>query len=169
MVSLFNAIQKAFDASGWAFEVVSGREVIETSFDAHHTRIPVHVQCFEPIGCVHVVSTSSHVFQPYHRLKVAELLLRSSQIMTLGNFEYSWDQGQVLYRATNLFDMEQSFPDKVLQSMVHAAVAEMDRMTPQLAEIAKTTSVEVARIDVAHLMLREDWIPPVPEPEAETP
>ena len=159
---LFNAIQKAFDANSWAFEVVPGREVIQTSFDAHHTRIPIHVQSFEPIGCVHVVSTSSHVFEPYQRLKLSELLMRSSQIMTFGNFEFSWDQGTVLFRATNVFDMEQPFPNKVLQALVHAAIVEMDRMTPQLAEIAKASAEEMDQIDVGHLMLCEDWIPPVP-------
>ena len=165
MGQLFNAIRKTFEASEWAYEVVEGREVVQTSFDAHHTRVPVHVQAFDPIGAVHVVATSAHVFRAFQYGKLSELLMRSSQELTLGNFEMSWDQGHVPFRASNVFDLDQSFPDKVLKALVHAAVAEMDRMTPQLAVIAQADELSVASVDVAQLMLREDWLPPVPEPE----
>ncbi|MGY8687652.1 MAG: YbjN domain-containing protein, partial [Verrucomicrobiales bacterium] len=72
-----------------------------------------------------------------------------------------WDQRQVLFRATNLFDQKQSFPQTILQSLVHAAVAEMDRLTPLLAEVHKNDPASVLLLDITRLLLREDWLPPV--------
>jgi hypothetical protein len=161
MPSLFKAIQAAFEANQWAFEQVPDREVLQASFEAHHTRVVVHVQAFEPIGGVHVVATSPYTFESYHLLKLSELLMRASQSLTVGNFEMVWDQRQVLFRATNLFDQKQSFPQTILQSLVHAAVAEMDRLTPLLAEVHKNDPASVLLLDITRLLLREDWLPPV--------
>ena len=168
MAGLFKAIRSAFDAKGWVYEQVAGREVLQSSFEAHHTRVPVHVQAFEPIGGVHVVATSPFEFESYHLLKASELLMRTSELLTVGNFEMLWEQRQVLFRAANLFEREcQTFPDTILHSLVHAAVAEMDRITPLLAEIQKADPASVFTLDIPALMRREDWLPPVPnEPSA---
>ena len=161
MPSLFKAIQAAFEAKQWAFELVPEREVLQASFEAHHTRVMVHVQAFEPIGGVHVVATSPYTFESYHLLKLSELLMRASQALTVGNFEMVWDQRQVLFRATNLFDQKQPFPPAIVQSLVHAAVAEMDRITPLLAEVHKNDPASVLLLDIPRLLQREDWLPPV--------
>ena len=161
MSSLFKEIRASFEAKPWAYDLVSGRDVLRASFEAHHTRVILHVQAFEPIGGVHVVATSPYHFASHHLLKLAELLMRASQLLTVGNFEMVWDSRQALFRATNLFDRDQPLPHAILHAMVHAAVAEMDRITPVLAEVYKSDPVSVAVLDVPRLLQREDWLPPV--------
>lgn len=166
MPGLFKAIQDAFEAKKWGFEVIPDREVLQASFEAHHTRVTVHVQAFEPIGAVHVVATSPFAFESYHLLKLSELLMRTSATLTVGNFELVWGPRQALFRATNLFDQSQAtFPQVILQSLVHTAVAEMDRITPLLAEVQKVDPSGVFLLDIPELMQREDWLPPVDIPE----
>ncbi len=170
MPDLFKAIQASFEAKQWAFGVIPDREVLEASFEAHHTRVRVHVQAFAPIQAVHVVATSPFTFESFHLLKLSELLMRTSQTLTVGNFEMVWDQRQVLFRATNLFDeTAAAFPHKIIHAMVHAAVAEMDRLTPLLAEVHKNDSASVLLLDIPRLMQREDWLPPVSIEEEEEP
>ena len=107
MPSLFKAIQAAFEAKKWAFEPIPDREVLTASFEAHHTRVVIHVQAFQAIGGLHVIATSPFEFESYHLLKLSELLMRTSQQLTVGSFEMVWEQRQVLFRATNLFDEKQ--------------------------------------------------------------
>ena len=84
----------------------------------------------------------------------------------MGNFELVWGPRQALFRATNLFDRTQTtFPQMILHSLVHAAVAEMDRMTPLFAELQKVDPSGVFMLDIPELMQREDWLPPVNIPE----
>lgn len=162
MPDLFNAIQASFSAKDWAFEVVPEQNVLQLSFEAHHTRITVHAQAFPPINGLHVVATSPFQFEPHHLLPLCELLMRTSQSLTIGNFEMVWDQRQVLFRATNLFDEKMDpFPQQIVQSLVYAAVAEMDRLTPLLAEIHKCPPEALPSLDIPRLMQREDWLPPV--------
>ncbi len=161
MPGLFQDVQAAFRAKQWAFEEVPGQEVLQSSFEAHHTRVVVHVQAFEPIHALHVVSTSPYPFQSHHRLKLSELLMRTSQELTVGNFEMRWDERHVLFRAPNLFDPAAPLPPRIVHALVHTAVAEMDRMTPLLAEIHQSDAAQILTLDVPRLMRREDWLPPV--------
>lgn len=166
MSGLLNAVRDAFAINQWSFDEVPGHEVIRAQFEAHHTRVPVHVQVFEPIHAIHVVATSPHQFEDFHLLKLSELLLRSSEQLTIGNFEMRWDEKQVLFRCANLFDEGDPFPAKLLHAMVHAAIAEMDRITPLLAEVQSKDAAGTALIHIPQLLAREDWLPPIPEAEA---
>lgn len=160
MPSLFEAVQAAFAAKQWACERVPDREVLRASFEAHHTRVMVHVQAFAPIGGLHVVATSPFEFESYHLLKLSEALMRTSQNLTIGNFELVWDTRQALFRAANLFDEKQPFSQTILHALVHAAVAEMDRITPLLAVIHRSDPASVLTLDISRLLQREDWLPP---------
>ncbi len=162
MSGIFHAVKAALDAKGVAYEAVPDREVLRAQFDAHHTRVPLHIQAFEPIGAIHVVSTALFTFEDYHLLKLSELLMRCSEALTIGNFELIWDSRQVLYRAANLFEPTQPFPDRLLHALIHAAVAEMDRLTPVLATISQSDAAALARLNVPDLLQREDWLPDVP-------
>jgi hypothetical protein len=162
MSALYAATLKAFKARGWHYREVTGREVVETDFEAHHAKIPLHVQVF---GDAHMASVVSRALLPFpgtHRGKVAELLMRTNQQLTLGNFEMDWDAGEVYFRVTNIFPAHR-YDESVLAAMVHAAVAEMDRLTPYLGEVCRTPSGELLLLKVTELMAREDLLPPVPE------
>jgi hypothetical protein len=43
---LLESIRRAFTQRGWHCDLVPGREVVEASFEAHHTRVRVHAQAF---------------------------------------------------------------------------------------------------------------------------
>ena len=47
---LYSTVLKAFDEAGWAYTEVEGREVIRAGFEAHHTRVDLHLQVFERGG-----------------------------------------------------------------------------------------------------------------------
>ena len=81
---LYSTVLAAFSEAGWAFTEVAGREVIRAGFEAHHTRVDLHLQVFEALAAVSVVSESprrSH--DPLHRDRVAELAMRVNQTLTV--------------------------------------------------------------------------------------
>lgn len=161
MSTLFTSVLAAFDAASWAYERVPDHdEVIQAQFEAHHTRVPIHVQVFSPIHALHVVATAPHAFESFHLMRLSELLMRSSQELTIGGFDMDWEGRRVLYRVSNLFDLEQGVSKQVVQAMVHAAIVEMDRITPLLTAIYKTDGRSVLLLDIPSLMAREDWLPP---------
>ena len=161
MSALYAATLQSFKNRGWHYREVSGREVIEADFEAHHGKVMLHVQVFGEAGMVSVVSRASFPFPATHRAKVAELLMRTNQQMTLGAFEMDWDSGAVFFRVTNVFPSHRS-DETILAALVHAAVAEMDRMTPFLGEVCRTPAGELLLLRVPELMEREDLLPPVP-------
>lgn len=164
MSPLFAATLQAFQERGWHYREVSGREVIEADFEAHHTKVPLHVQVFGEARMATVVSRASFPFQPSHRHRVAELLMRVNQQLTLGNFEMDWDGGSVFFRATNLFPPDQ-YHSGIVAALVHAAIAEMDRLTPYLGELCRAPARSLALFDIPALLAREDLLPPAPDDE----
>jgi hypothetical protein len=159
---LHNAVLKTFRRRGWHFREIAEREVIEADFEAHHTKVSLHVQSFGEARMAVVVSQSSFPFPPTHRSKVAELLMRANQQMTLGNLEMDWEGGAVFFRVTNIFAPDR-YEEKILAAMVHAAVAEMDRLTPFLAELCRAEPSALAFLNVPALLAREDLLPPEPD------
>ena len=162
MSVLYAATLQAFKSRGWHYREVSGREVLEVDFEAHHGKVLLHTQVFGDAGMVSVVSRASFPFPATHRTKVAELLMRTNQQLTLGNFEMDWDAGEVYFRVTNVFPVHRC-DEAILAALVHAAVAEMDRMTPYLGEVCRTSKGELLLLNVTDLLAREDLLPPVKE------
>lgn len=165
---LLLSAEAALTAAGWQYTRVEDqeREVLRLDFDAHHTRVPITLQIFGPIGAVSVVAENSHQADERIREKLAELMMRTNIQLTIGNFELNWDTMRVFFRITNLFaaagEIERSLP-----GMVSAAVAEMDRMTPQIAELLSATPDQLGTFDIGRLMRREDYLPD-PENTAST-
>ncbi|MES2595303.1 MAG: hypothetical protein V4662_08205 [Verrucomicrobiota bacterium] len=160
--ALYTATLAAFKAQGWAFHPVAGFEVIEANFEAHHAKVPLHVQIHGEAGIASVVSRATITVASTHRLQVSELLMRTNKEMNIGNFELDWDSGVVMFRVTNIFGPNHQ-DERVIASLVHTAIGEMDRLTPFLGEICKTPKGELLFLKVADLMKREDLLPPAPE------
>ena len=57
--ALFESVKASFEAEEWAYSEVEGQEVILAGFEAQHLNIELHVQVFEGIGSVSVVSESA--------------------------------------------------------------------------------------------------------------
>lgn len=157
---LFEVIQSVFTQAGWQGIEVEGQEVLETAFEAHHTRIALHIQAFAEINAISVVAESANPVSAPKKHILAELLMRTNETLSFGNFEMVWEQGLALFRTTNLFSPE-AIEANIIHSMVHSAVAEMDRLTPFLAILEGTPEAEISQLDVAKLLRREDVIPPV--------
>jgi hypothetical protein len=162
MSVLYAATLQAFKSRGWHYREVPGQEVLEADFEAHHGKVLLHVQVFGEAGMVSVVSRASFPFPSTHRARVAELLMRTNQQLTLGNFEMDWDAGEVYFRTTNVFPVHRC-DEAILAALIHAAVAEMDRMTPYLGEVCRTPKGELLLLSVPDLMAREDLLPPAVE------
>lgn len=159
MSALHAAVLNAFKSQGWVYRKVDDDEVIEADFEAHHTKVSMHVQCFGEAGIMSVVAGASFPVPGTHFSAAAELLMRVNKTLNIGNFELDWDSGQVLFRVTNVFPAHR--PDEpIIGGLVHAAVAEVDRITPYLGEICKTPKGELLLLRIPELLGREELLPP---------
>lgn len=163
MSALHTAVIEAFKTMGWQYRVVPNVEVVECWFEAHHTKVLLHAQTHAEANLVSVVSNASFTVPKTHLRAASELLMRANKELNLGNLEIDWDSGQVMFRVGNIF-VPNRFDQKIIASMVHAAVAEMDRVTPFLAEICRLGTGELLLLDIPALLAREDLLPAIPEP-----
>lgn len=160
----FRALLQAFERMGWASHRVPGREVLEADFEAHHTRVPLHVQAFGELNAVSAVarSTYSATSGTPHFGPVCELLMRINRDLTIGNFEVDPDSGAILFRATNIFPPG-AIDERIVASLVHSCVAEIDRATPYLAVLLKLPAGELPEFRIPELLGRRDLLPHPPE------
>ena len=164
MSALYAATLQTFKAQGWHYREVAGIEVLEADFEAHHTKVALHVQIYGEAHIATVVATASLQVAHTHRLQVSELLMRTNKELNLGNFELDWDSGAVMFRITNIFPPHR-YDERILATLVHSTIAETDRLTPFLGEICNTPKGELILLRVRDLMKREDLLPPAPAEE----
>ncbi len=93
-----------------------------------------------------------------------ELLNRANKQLNLGGFEFDMERHQLTFRITNLFERERYDAD-IVTSMVHCAIAELDRITPYAAIVQRTPDDLLDDLDLEHLLQRDDLLPPLPEEE----
>jgi hypothetical protein len=159
--ALIRAMEKAFRLRGWQWESVAGALVVQTVFEAHHTRVPVHVQGFPEIHGIQAVGYAGHEVPAARSGVVAELLMRVNQQLAVGNFELDYDLGRVLFRAANVFASDDAADPTLIGGLVHACIVELDRMAPLLTEILSMSVDELSRLNLRLFVLREDHLPPV--------
>jgi hypothetical protein len=159
-------VEEIFGSHGWHCELVEGRDVLRAGFDAHHTRVDLIAQAFPQLNALVIVSESPMPLDEEHIPPVLELLARANKQLTLGGFEYDLDREFLVFRTTNLFEREKYDAD-IVSSMVHCAIAELDRLIPYAAIVRDTASDLLADLDLGRLLMREDIIPPVPGDEEE--
>lgn len=160
------SVEETFGQNGWHCELVEGRDVLRAGFDAHHTRVDLIAQAYPQLNALTVVSESPLTLDEDHLHMVLELLTRANKQLTLGGFEYDMDREFLVFRITNLFERER-FDSDIISSMVHCAIAELDRITPYAATIRSTPADLLPDLDIPRLLLRQDLIPPVPGDEEE--
>lgn len=160
------SVEEAFGTNGWHCELVEGREVLRAGFEAHHTRVDLIAQAYPQLNALTVVSEAPLALSGPHLAAVLELLARANKQLTLGGFELDLDRGMLVFRITNLFERER-FDADIISSMVHCAIAELDRITPYAAIVRGTRADLLPDLDLGRLLMREDVIPPVPGDEEE--
>lgn len=156
------SVATAFGQQGWHCEPVEGREVLEAHFEAHHTHIHLHAQAFPQLNALSIVAESPLSPESTHLTLAVELLMRANKQLTLGSFEFDFDRQHLVFRITNLFDREQ-FDADIVSSMVHCAIAELDRIVPLIGTLLKTPADLLSDLSLPLLLEREDLLPPVPE------
>ena len=155
------SVMDAFGQQGWQFEHLEGKDVIRTAFEAYHTQVQLHAQAFPQLNAVSVVGETLMELEVEQEPLVLELLARANKRITLGSLEYDLDRSQLMFRITNLFERDK-FDADIISSMVHAAIAEVDRITPYVGVVQQTPEDLLDDLSVERLLLREDLIPPVP-------
>lgn len=166
MSALHVAVLNAFKSKGWAYREIPGMEVVEASFEAYHTRVPLHVQSFGEMHILAVVANASVKVPNTHRVRAAELCMRVNKELNIGAFEMDWDAGQVMFRQANVF-AKHRHDEELITNLVHNAVVEMDRMTPYLGELCRTTKDMLPFLDLQQLLKREELLPPGDPVEAD--
>ena len=160
------SVEEVFGKNGWHAELVEGRDVLRADFEAHHTRVDVVAQAFTELNALSIVSESPMFIAEPQMPALLELLMRANKQLTLGGFEYDLDREMLVFRVTNLFEREK-FDADIVVSMVHCAIAELDRIVPYAATVRSTPADLIADLDLQRLLEREDLIPPVPGEEEE--
>lgn len=159
-------VEETFGANGWHCELVEGRDVLRAGFEAHHTKVDLIAQAYPQINALSVVTESPMPLDEEHLPVVLELLARANKQLTLGGFEFDLDRGMLVFRTTNLFERERYDAD-IISSMVHCAIAELDRIIPYAAMVRDTPGDLLDDLDLQRLLMRQDLIPPVPGDEEE--
>lgn len=159
-------VEETFGKNGWHCELVEDRDVLRAGFEAHHTRVDLIAQAYPQLNALSIVSESPMLMDPGRLPFLLELLNRANKQLTLGGFEYDLDRHHLVFRITNLFDKER-YDGDIISSMVHCAIAEMDRIIPYAAVVRDTRADLIADLDLGRLLTREDLIPPVPGDEEE--
>ncbi len=154
------SVEEALGKQGWHAELVEGRDVLRAAFDAHHTRVDLVAQAFPELNALSVVTESPMPIGERHVGSVLELLMRANKQLTLGGFEYDLDREMMVFRVTNLFERE-LFDADIVSSMVHCAIAELDRIVPYVSIVRGTPLDLLDDLDLERLLMREDVIPPM--------
>ena len=160
------SVQDVYGEHGWHGELIEGADVIQSVFDAHHTQVEIVSQAYVPLNALCVTAESPFQFPETHFSAVMELFMRANKLLNLGNLEYDLDRQRVVFRISNVFEKE-AYDKDIVSSMVHTAIAEVDRFTPYIATVAQTSVDLLEDLSVERLLMREDFIPPVPEGEEE--
>lgn len=161
-MKLIDSIKGAFSSAGWNYSSPKHQDVIECQFEAHHCRVALHAQAYEEFDAISIVASPNVEVATDRLAKGAELLMRSNLKLNIGNLEMDWATGKVFFRATNLFP-DPAVLGEIPRSLVHSAIAEVDRIAPQITILNRDISPSASLLDIEELMEREDLLPPVPE------
>lgn len=156
------SVAATFNDQGWAHEIVEGREVIQTAFETHHTRVQLFAQVFTQLNSLTIVGETAMDVDDAREPLLLELLHRANKQMNLGGLEYDLDRRRIVFRITNIFEKEKYDAD-IVSTMVHCTIAETDRITPYAAVIAQTAEDLLDDLSIERLLLRQDLLPPVPD------
>lgn len=160
------SVYDVYGEHGWQCELVEGSDVIQAFFDAHHTQVEVIAQAYVPLNALSLTSESPMPIPETHFSAVMELFMRANKLLNLGNLEYDLDREKVVFRLSNVFERE-VYDKDIISSMVHSSIAEMDRFIPYLGTVLQTRPELLIDLSIERLLMREDFLPPVPEGEEE--
>jgi len=160
------SVNDVYGEHGWHGELVDGADVIRSIFEAHHTQVEVYTQAYVPMNALAVTGEVPSQIPQTHFATAMELFMRANKQLNLGNLEFDMDRQKVIFRITNVFDRE-VYDKDIVSSMVHTAIAEIDRFMPYIMTVLQTRAELLPDLSIERLLMREDFLPPVPEGEEE--
>jgi len=160
------SVNDVYGEHGWHGELIDGADVIRSVFEAHHTQVEVISQAYVPLNALCVTSECQAQVPESHFAVAMELFMRANKQLNLGNLEYDLDRQRVVFRISNVFERE-AYDKDIVSSMVHTAIAEVDRFMPYIMTVVQTAESLLPDLSVERLLMREDFLPPVPEGEEE--
>ena len=162
---LFKSLLGIFDAKEWQFERADTKqEVIHSVFEAHHSKIHVYSQVFLPIQTVSIISEAPLKVETAKHLSVLfELINRVNKLLVLGNFEYDLDREQLVFKVSHISEGPE-LSEKIVGSMLHSSITELDRLIPCASTIQKSNLADLLSLSVASLLERQDWVPKPDKP-----
>ncbi len=162
----FQSIIDTFGEQGWHCEPLPERSVVQARFEAHHTSVHVHAQAFTELNAISIVGEAPCPMPEERYGMFFELIMLTNKQLTIGGFEYDIDREAMVFRVSNLFDREK-FDSNIIVSLVHSAIAELDRMIPYAAILRDTDEALLPDLNIERLLQRQDLLPPVPESDDE--
>jgi hypothetical protein len=162
------SVEEAFGQNSWHCEPVEGKDVLRAVFTGHHTRIELIAQAYTPMNALAIIGEMPLPLDDEHQPALLELLTRANKSLNLGGFEFDLDRSRLVFRITNIFEKEKYDAD-IITSMVHCTVAELDRIAPYATTVVRTPEDLLPDLDIPLLLMREDFIPPVPGDEDDLP
>lgn len=158
----FESIADAFGAQGWHSETIPNRNVVQARFEGYHTSVHVQAQAFIELKAISIVGEAPCPMPRTHFTALFELLMHTNKQLTIGSFEFDIDRNLLVFRVSNIFDRER-YDAEIIVSLVHSAIAEVDRLTPYIGVLRNTSAELLKDLSIERLLMREDLIPPVPE------
>lgn len=68
------------------------------------------------------------------RREVAEFLMRANHGLVVGNFEMSFDSGEVRYK-TNIISAPEGLDDALMEALLHTNISTHDRYVPGMMQV----------------------------------
>jgi len=158
------SVELAFGAHDWHCQRIEGQNVIRSVFRAYHVSAELTAQAFPELNALSIVAEIPMPIKAPYIPPVLELLNRANKQLNLGGFEFDLDRHRLVFRITNLFEREKYDAD-IVASMVHCAVAEIDRIAPIARVVLDTPEDELDDLDPAALLDHDDLLPPLPDDE----
>ncbi len=157
---LFQSLLDIFKARDWQAEIVDPKkEVIHSLFEAHHSKIHVYAQVFLPINTLSIITEAPLELETAKHLSVLfELINRMNKLLVLGNFEYDLDRKQLVFKISHISESSK-LSEKIVASMLHSSITELDRLIPCASTIQKSNLADLLSLSINDLLERQDWVP----------
>jgi hypothetical protein len=158
MAQIFNEMVLFFEEDEWPFEQIAELPAIRTGFAGDNGKWTCYAQAREDMEQFIFYSILPVNVPPNRLGAMAEFIARANYGMIIGNFELSYDDGEVRYKTS--IDVEGddlSFP--LIKQMVYANVATMDHYLPGLMTVIYTDVTPAQAIERIEADRRKE-IPP---------
>ena len=149
MASLFETVLSYFDAEGWTYRHLPGRQGIEAGVEGEHGRYVV-VALVDGDEIFRILTFLDGRVPEARRREVTEFVARANYGLLLGNFEFDVNDGELRYKSS--IDLEDSTLSQAqFRNLLFGSLAALDRYLPHLQRVMQGTADPAAAVaDAEH-------------------